>query len=592
MQRMANIFDLRQPVIYVKNSKLKIDETSINCRLLAVSLATFGLILSVSISAMTLPLALLPGGCYLLFERVRAKSALNAKAVEIFMKSEKNSVPEKIMHYLFDHPLAVRKLCQQPLVDLKKVSSKSGKTLLEYSTQHKFKVPIANSVIREIEQYGSLKNEDYKKLLMSSKLEPETAIFLLKQGKIVPSDFTDNQLEDCLNNIEDSKVLEAMHYHGFNLNIEGAFLSAIINKRWSCVSVYLKTGAKRPNPQTEFYLLKTSNQDEKPQKMTFKELLETKPIINKLLDQIQGKSPSSLSVVHNHIFAYWKPAVSVGESLKVRDEVIELRTITITCAAFCSSLVAAVASLSVLPLLAVIPVTYLYYKWEWSRATQLLNQIAIKQFQSSLPQKGILEYIARNNDVELIDRLEEDLTRVDEDEKDLYHWVCHPHYHWVCESQPSWEKQQKKSSRFTIFKKLVDVIFANELPVEQKYSCLLKAIKSGHSEFVDYLLASKKIKASEFTPGQQFEFFTEIVDGKTAELLCKKGFNINSKSGKYTPLLYLSLRNKFSYYPDQFSLFKHVAALLGADADVNATIDGQGVLDLYKDEQILRLFKT
>ena len=482
--------------------KFGVNDNLLAARVTLVGIGCLTLVVAASPSWTIICAAALATFAYSKFEQYRAVQALNQVAVDIFMKNK--IVPHKVMSYLAGSSSAVRQLCQQPNLNLNKIDSETGSTLLEM---------VKEVVMQEIEKHGPLKLGDLLKVFVK-KSGTDNAIFLLKQGKIKPDSLTEQQLIDCLDEISDPKLLEAMQEHGFKLDKGEALLQAILKKKWDCIPVYLKAGAKIPDNNTPL----------KDKKTTFGEYLESHPLVKKRLEQLSKDPAAGNNNFSTHIFAIWKPAIEGERKLRVRDECVVLRTLIIAEAIFVAGMIA----FSPVGILSALPAAWLYYKWEWSRASACLNQIALQELKSGLPTERSLKYVALSNDVSLLDRLEGELTKFDENEHDLYHYCCSANLRWLLTRS----EKQDPAARLAIFKKAADASFAQKLTVEQKHAYLMEAIQSGQSDFVEYLFATGKVQAKEFSPLQQFECFTRIVDSKSVALLVRNGFNIESQNEK------------------------------------------------------------
>lgn len=592
-------YDICQPAVCVnlvsgeKKKEFKINKTYLEYRTYFVAAGCFALLLLLP----SFPMAYVPALCsagYYWFEKRRSQSFLNATAVDVFMKSD--IVPAKVMNYLAVTLEATKQLCQQKDVKLEKIESKNGMDLLEKAINVHNNVFTSTSkkeelkdVIQQIEISGLLKKERLKELFTNSKLGPKNAILLLNHKQITPADFTsDRELSDFLCKIEDGEVLNSMLKHGFKLNLQENLMLASIKRQWDHVCVYLNAGTKLPSADQEIATFRRYN---KIVQLTYGQFFESSPEIKKILDQLLQKDPLPTPKINTPTFAFWKPAVLIerGLGFHVGVRSIEVRTFIVALSAICvnvaiatSTLIAASTFIPLGMMLAAIPITYLYYKWEWSRATQLLNQKAVEQFKSSLPEKYVFEHIVKNNDVELIPQLEGDLTKLCEDGSELYDWVCKLRI----------KKDQRFKSHVAIFEKLANVIFTKVHTSDQKFSYLIKAIQSGKPEFVDYLLESGKVKAEEFSESQQFDCLIGSVDARTVEILKKYRFNIDAKKGELTPLLHIaSLQSLPEDSKVQFTPTEHIEALLKAGANIKVTANNQDIYSLCKDDNLRKFLK-
>lgn len=530
------------------------------------------------------------GGCfsagYYWFEKKRAQSCLKTKAIDIFM--EQMIVPEKVMKYLALNPDAARQLCQHPKVSLEKVESKEGKTLLEkaidiHDKVCDYKIKQSKAVIEEIVLNGSLEKEELRRLFFNPKLSVESAILLLKRREIISTDFSSEGLAQCLDKVK-YKVVESMLQHGFQPDIQRNLTSAIINKQWKKVSVYLRTGVQLPELNKEFLIFNEFY--EVSGKSSLGEHFAKEPKSRKIFNQLQEKKPLSFPKINVGGLEYWKPVISTGKALCINESAMKLRFNMATLIVSCAGLIFSSLGMSTLPVLAMPVAIGVYCGWEWSRAIKMLNQIAIEQFQSSLPKTSVLEYIVRNNSIELIKQLKGDLTKLDKAGNGLYGMVC------KSKETELWTSQDFKS-RFVILKILADVIFTDKCSTDQKFRYFIKAIKHGHSEFIDYLLESKKVNAADFSQSQQFECLIKIVDSNTVEILKKYGFNIDAKKENYTPLLHVALSGTYSKgSQSHFTVIEHITCLLKAGADFFAKvgcpdmITYPDIICLCKDEQV------
>ena len=124
--------------------------------------------------------------------------------------------------------------------------------------------------------------------------------------------------------------------------------------------------------------------------------------------------------------------------------------------------------------------------------------------------------------------------------------------------------------KFEIFKELADTALTHSSPLSLKKEYFRVAAASGHDRFVEYVGHISNLQPTNFDPEEIFSCWINCNDRGTVEILRDFGFDPNLKnSNGLTPLLKVLQHQRL--YGKDFTEFNHVAALLDAGADPEAT---------------------
>jgi hypothetical protein len=533
---------------------------------------------------------------YHAFEKVRAVIAINQIAIDQFMNNDE--VPDYILEHIRENPSIVRQLMQTPGCDINKPSSQTEKPLIQYLRE---KINSSNcpkdvaAAIVMLEKYQTLTKEE--KLSKFLNARGEETLYLLEKDLISPTALTDHEQCLCLKSQGGNKrVLELMIKKGFKVNAkddnnETPLIIAIRNKKLKSVCFYLSQGATIPPLDTKIKVCfeneESDNEesDMEEKSITLENFLKDKPLIAKALDQASSRIISTPFIAEEiNILKFWKPATHIEANHYAVDNFsISIRTLIVAQPIFISLFIASVSTSSLFLMgcgsLSAMPIVWLYNKMERSRATKALNELSIQTFKDTFPPLKILKHIAKN-DISLIHRLDGDLTKIDMEGKSLWDWACTNSAYWI----DSLDRKHSLPQRLETFEHLADAIFKNELATDLKFHYFIKALEGGEVEFAEYLLSTDKIKADDFTDGQQFECWLKLWDSRQFALLKSYGFKIDARNKMgLTPLEYL-LKEKYSIYPflGRLGFSEHVEALLKNKATLPENI-------LTDEEHIKRL---
>ncbi|MFI5344006.1 MAG: hypothetical protein ACHQUC_07280 [Chlamydiales bacterium] len=589
----------RDPIVQIPSNdsklpKYKTDNTSIIVRMIAVASAFFANVVYLWRTIPLLDLTYLGSGAvvsialaslYGAFESMRATSALNRIAVDQFISEE--PVPTYIMNHLRTHPAAVKELCNRPEPKLSKISM-DGASLLEFILFTKYpnssledfaKVPLPickeernklldNYVIMSVANH---KDEDNRlailKLLLAKGVQlkmdrcnyflemvtrslPIRHIsYVLKNDFIKPGDLSNEELFQCWTSMKDLRVTQLLVQKGFDINVQNS------------------------EGQTPLQWAEANNKD-------------------KLIRLLQkANDPTPPTNFKPFILDLRKPAISVGGKhrlLEVRGFDIILRTMLVAIPIFTTLLAVAVKALIFFPValpLLLLPVAY--YKFEWKRAIEKLNALALDVFKGLLPSSNSMAYIAQNELI--VDQLlasDSDITKQSESGLTLWHYLI-----FGLERIPF-------ETKLSIFKKLAGRFFAPELPIESRYANFIKAAESGHFEFVEHLLVNKMIRAEELSPHQMFNCWIALREVKSIELLKTHDFDVNVRNENgLTPLLHMLTRTPpLLFSRKQIKDYDFIKAFLKAGADAYASAPQEfgspkNAFELTQNQAILNLLK-
>lgn len=374
-------------------------------------------------------------------------------------------------------------------------------------------------------------------------------------------------------------------------------INALKNRDFGKVCQLLKHGAQVPDLAKEVEFSVKINGKEEKQNVTLQEHLKKYPHILNVLSEGPREAESKLPQVETSLLT--RPAITIIRNymFEVKSESIFLRVFSVAAPIFASSVViglnlgmAAAAPLAI----AFFAVPYWLYKSEWSKATKVLNNIAMQEFARKLPDCKVMEYISKNE--HLVSQLTtpEEVLKYDDNGNTLLSLICEKKYYSFEKSDPIKELK--------IFEKLTELLFKKEWSSKMKLEYLLMAIKSEKPAFVKSLFASHKVKLDDFTPVQQHKCWVAANDKETLKTLKSYGFDINARDKKgHTPLITILDQNIKNLSPN-FNMFDTLNAMIKAGADINATgefLDNKGdyvtksVVDLAqktKNDAIIRLF--
>lgn len=189
------------------------------------------------------------------------------------------------------------------------------------------------------------------------------------------------------------------------------------------------------------------------------------------------------------VFAFWKPAYETVDRFAVDERAIQCRTGLVAATAF--SLTYVITSSLAIPVLTSIGCLYLYNNWEWSRATQKLNQLAVEEFKNTPPTGRSRYYITKNEAcVDMLIANNCDLTKRDIGGFTVWDFVCSPF--------GTYAENEASKVRYSIFQKLANRLFAEDRPYDQKKEYFLTALKSNQPHFIRHLIDAGKIKPNQF----------------------------------------------------------------------------------------------
>lgn len=549
----------QNPIVADQSADLghKKDSTSILIRTIAVAAAAFAAIvyaLSLFVAPLSLdpfivagfasPIAVKIATLWKELEERRAAKALDHIAVDQFMK--KDPVPNQILERICLNRSAIHELCHRPGSDLNKMNMQ-GKTLLEsvlfaketYNVkEEKDRLEIVKLLLIHGAKLRTNSRNYFLELINRSWYPTDYASCILDNHFIKPADFPNEELFQCWTSLKSPKIAQLLFQKGFNLEVKNAdgktpLEWAVANKRENLIRCLQKASDPTPSLEIDPYLLDLR-----------------------------------------------QPAITVGgkyNSFGVNKSIIIARTMLIAIPIFWGLLLVAIEATVFLPItLPLVALPWVYYKFEWKRAVEKLNTLALQTFNNLLPSSKAMEYIARSESV--VDQLlanGSDITKPGENGTTLWKSTCNPPF--------SFDKISF-SNRFAIFKKLADRLFAPGTPIETKHAHFIEAIQSGHEEFVEHLLKNKMIQASELSSNQQFQCWIELRHVKSTELLKRYGFNANVRNEQgFTPLLHalspLCLRPTSIWGVKADEEYLLIKALLDAGADVHAKTEASVELD-------------
>ena len=558
------------------------DEISMFIRSCILTAGTFFVAINRSggYAGLLIPFLPMIGRAFFHIEHHRVTVALNQLAIDLFMKND--VVPQRVMNYLSDKYSAVVALMAQPQVNLNKMSDHGSQTLLDKAlsrTKSSFydrdcSIQDALSVCKLLIDKGVDMNKN--SFIYALEKCPEIAIYALEKDKVKGAEFTANEQFNCWINIKDNKSAELLTKKGFTIDIDNKgttpLLYAIKSDKIKLMTLLINNGASLPNPNIEI---------EKGNRLN--DFLQDKPkavaILNQASSYQKPEAPFVLTESEPEIYAFWKPAIWIQQKdfnvFSIHDGSVMVRMIALASSVYALFCYISI-SLNFVPnrvipaaLLSAGSMAWLCYKYERSRATKTLNDLATQEFQTRFPAAHATTYISQNEEV--INQLLTNgtvLTKVNEKGETLWDLAC---------------KEKKYSSaffeapfatKFSIFKKLADRLFEKNLPIDKIHAYFLQAVKSGYSEYVKYLLETGKVSFKEFNGSQLVECWTSLQDRESLDLFLTHGCDVNAVNDKgFTPLLRI-LASVFRTNVLDADFTKHhlVNALLKAGADLNVKL--------------------
>jgi len=634
---IPNFLAIWRPVAFEKdrNSRFEVDDTALILRTAAVGVVSLTalaasltresvrsspslpVILDLA-SIFSTPIIALVGSIYIAWENSRAVNSATKQAIKEYMDSKNDQVPKEVMVYLVTNPTAMRMLLAQTNVDLTKVDSTDGKTLLDHSID---RANICNvygdnrsmlllSLNLLIQKADSLSREQILKMFPRTPSRFDefdftpVLITALENDKIKPTDFTNDQIHDLWTRIETDKdaLAQALIEKGFsidalsekNLTLLHSILQNNFEKGGSLqnpekIRFLIKHGASLPKDDTLIEIIRNNGGDKEIIRKTYGEFLQENQELKIFLEHSKPqKKPLELQ---SRIWSL-SPSIDVGgkyNSFKVDKDCIFIRSLVIAFPIINTlSFVLAIQLATPLPLclLAAAP---LLYKYDYSRAVKALNKIAIEQFQNTSVSTAQLEYIA--SDGVLIDQLikeNADFLISDDNGRTLFDTMIQN------ERLFSPLGHLKFEARFANFVKIADATFNQISSSEElRKKMFVKAVASSHCQYARYLLEKNWVNVGDFTREEQFDLWTKMGDPGTATILKNAGFDPNVKNMEnergFTPLLYVLQHHVRSLSANRYQIVK---ALLEADADASATMEVRQTLDTTKTVNCLILTES
>lgn len=555
------------------------DEVSMFIRSAIITAGTFFVGVNRRSPGISIFLAPLIGRAYFFFEQWRATTALNQLAIDLFMKND--PVPQRVIHYLSQNPLAVSYLLTQPNVDLNKISESSSETLLERALRE---ISTPSRYLKEKSQEALStckllidKGADVTKNFFLQAIEhcPALVIYVLEKDKIKVEDFTNVEQFNCWIHVKDNHVAELLTKKGFNINIDNEGTTPLLHAAKS--------------DKIKLMCLLINN------KASLPACIIEKPKTSAILTQArkyQENKPSVLTDSGREPFALWRPAIWIDQKLNVfqvdggniMQHIFFVSGMAYTLFCYIAISLKFMVKHALPPVfLAVGAIAWLSYKYAWSKATSALNDLAMQEFQTMLPKALVTKHISQNESA--MDQLlanGADLNKMNNEGETLWDLAC--------ESSRFEFFGPPFSTKFSIFKKLADRLFNTDLPIDKKHAYFLGAVKSGYSKYVEYLLETGKINFQELTETQQVECWASLRDRETVALFLKYGCNVNAVNDKgFTPLLQILSLHSFSYTSDpEFTKHYLTKTLIGAGANLDVTVE---VEQKNKDDNLIKVKK-
>lgn len=620
MSSVLSALAIWRPAVYQTPSQgsiqtlkdFKVDETSILFRTAAIAIA--GIALTVrSIMSFSPYTSLFAYGLYpiihgtYIYEHRRGIKEINQQVIKLFFNQ--NYVLPETKEYIKTKPEVVAALLadfktdrtvekESKLKDLfESLIAKTDKTSL--SEEYRAFVTSLKVFIDNKDLFSS---SLFVKVFESQYLEVK--IYALEKDAVKSQDLTPEELFDCWTHVEDHNLAHLLVQKGFDINVQNSqgetpLMWAIkfdldnsdreINRKQTILSL-LKGGAQVPDLNSTIQVKAKTKVEgveiEQLQDIRIIDFLKKDPVIAEAFLQAisyQSNTANSNSFTTKSnksegllfCLKFWKPAVctNVGTfEFGVKDNHIFIRSLMVALPILGGWPFALLCPAYIPAMLPFVAMPFLWYKYDWSRATKALNEVAVQQFQHMFPSARASQHVVLNESA--IDQLianQADLTKLDDNGKTLWDLIC---------QQDSYSNGLIKLStavKCSIFIKLADQFFASNVPKEQKCRSFLIAVKSAQPAYVEYLLKSGKIKASDLSAEQQFECWMSLKHTRMATVFKNYGFDVNVVNATgHTPLL--ACLNKFFFKFSSYDLldeYQYVQTLLNNGANPRAYVDVQ-----------------
>jgi hypothetical protein len=475
--------------------------------------------------------------------------------------AEQRVVPSSTVTYLANDPEAVKTLIsnggdlQKTCVEELSAGEKSLlKTLIRRSHVSARTKEIWFEVFQLLARVPHALDADDLKFLVSSHSYSGCIVYTLEQGFVLPKDVTSQQQTQLWQLVRDfacmrtlSKKFPVQEAARVKLREWLAGMMGIESVGDLCHLLAL--GAQTPSLDEEFNYrsdVGANDPKQKTQTITTQRTLKSlKSIIPELIAVIEQAHQPGEDVAVPEEQAWIgsrRPLVNIVFSqrkFEIAKNVISSRLAIVLG-------VVSVVALRILPwklALCVSGLTALgYYAFECQRAQKYLRETALNIFKRVFPAHSVVSFAAQ--DLSLVQQLtKEELVKFDDYGETLWDHFARLH-------RPNFE----------IFKLFADEMANKEPALKQKFFCYV--VRSGHANFVQYLLENQKVKIEEIS--DQFWLWFYLNDASVARVLKTFGFNPEVNENGMTPLHYL-LNN------DQHPNVQRIRALLvaGAKFDVS-----------------------
>ncbi len=539
-----------------------------------------------------------------MLEKWRTSRVLNHLAVQILKNSKEISpeamnfasksflvVSELLSHKTFKNSSSARKLTEVVLANF--LSCKNVKKKRKFGNI--LKVMIDKGTFRKNEINHNLLPELVKDELNCC----SPLAHAIEKNCIVLNDLTDVMVRKLWSNVMDHKNADLANLFvqkGFNIDLpnnhgQTLLLEAIGKDNLSQVCFLLKYGANLPQGN-DIIRVKSDFANQSPDMVySLDDFLKDKPSLSRVLEQGSQfvRFPFKLNPENPSSFVFWKPAVRIGgwsNAFQVNGSTIYGRTLSVGVISLIALAILTVGTSSLfIPLaftVTIIPTILYLNKYEHARATWVIKNLAIAEFENLFPFSGVVKYIASNPVLlqKVLDVFPTAPFKFDGQGKTLWDYICKYN-----------DLKYDDATALFIFKTLADILFddnsVNPLSIQEKKDHFLRAIKSGSPDFVEHLLSQNKVLATEFDDVLQFECWKGIVKTEMVPMFVNHGFNIDARSIEgWTPLLWNIFKG------NSYSI---INALLEAGADVKTTIILNGkelsVLDLVENGNVRQLLR-
>jgi hypothetical protein len=462
---------------------------------------------------------------YSMWERLRVRDAVRARALELFRQSEK--IPGNTLAYLSQDSRAIGAL-------LGELKNKYTKNLAEQiNTLLQWMIPRCRWQLEVLKLFAEpeYKLLDMKVLLDVFSKNAAFALYLLDNDLIKTDKFTPDEQATIWAVTEDVRVMHKLLHKGLRPDIQ------VLERKLARILQQAEDGPVVHGVPGLCGLLSIIGRD-RPSQVQFTKT--NGEVVTLTLDDIRKKYPNVAaaldqeyrgeSVVPDSQVGLWSLAPPVDIALKqgkfgLAEEALTGRAyfVCVIISAVSAAIFGAIygdSQLSFLPSFAVMGIgtvfssisTQYFHQWDVTRAIKVLNAQASQAFNSTFPAHAVTRYLAEHPESwTMLDRRR--LNKLDNQGRRIWDFVQLTSAH-------------KSDKEFNVLAYLLDAVFAKESCT--KADDFAKIVAAGDVESMQYILyKNQKIKITDFNDKQYLQLLDNVRDKKVGEQLFDSVFDVN-----------------------------------------------------------------